>query len=126
LRRAGHRCDPIGAAARASQNVVDAFDPAAVAQHRLEDRQLGAAKALAGAGGGADRAVVFDQQQAVVVLAHLGHIALGPAQAGQPAQPRAQVGQAAHGGSIGVQTVAFAPGDQPVQAVRAELGGDGA
>src|SRR5271156_5363400 len=53
----------ISASARASEKVVNALDPAARAQGRLEQGQLGTAETLAGLGGRADRAVVLDQQK---------------------------------------------------------------
>src|SRR5437667_10248446 len=57
-------CYPVCAAASAGENVVLAFDLPARAEKVLKHLQFDAAKALADHCGGADRAVIFDQQKA--------------------------------------------------------------
>src|SRR5712692_10294389 len=75
------RLHPVGAAAGAGEDVVDAFDLYVAAEDLLEDLQLAGAQVGAGPGGDADGAVVLDQQQRPArLLLDLRHVPLAGAQ----------------------------------------------
>ena len=113
---------PITAPPSAGQDVVFPRHRASGPQHRAEDGEFGAAEALAGGGGGADRAVVFDQQPAVAVGGglHLGHIAFGAALAGEGLKARLRIGRAGQRRVIGGAGFGLARGDQPVERLFAQ------
>jgi hypothetical protein len=54
--------------------MLDAIHRGSRAQHIAEHIEFGAAETLTGRGGGADRAMVFQQQKAVGIRAPLGHV----------------------------------------------------
>src|ERR1700724_337834 len=120
-RLATARLPPVGAAAGAGEDVVDALDLHAGAENLLEDSQLAGAQVGTGPGGGADGAVVLDQQQGPTrLLLDLRHVAFAAAQAGQRFQPLAQRPAVSDLGAVGLD-LAPAPGrDQPVDAAFAE------
>ena len=102
--------DAVRAAPGPGDDMVDALDRDVLAQHHAEQRQFRPAEALAGAGGGADRAVVLDQQPAVAVAPPFGHVALAVAQGGQRGDPVFQPVGTGDGGLVGA--VAAGPRDR--------------
>jgi hypothetical protein len=70
--------------------MLDAVHGNARAQHIAEHFEFGATKALTGRGGGADRAVVLQQQKTVRVGARFGHVAFARADLCQACHPGAE------------------------------------
>lgn len=63
--------------------MLDALHRRSRAQHIAEQIEFGAAKALAGRGGGADRAMVLQQQKPLAVGAPFGHVSFARTNLGQ-------------------------------------------
>lgn len=73
----GSGANSVRAAPRARRDMFDPLNGNVGPQHRTEDRELRAAQALAGAGRGTDRAMIFDEQEAAMpLLDYAPHVAL--------------------------------------------------
>src|SRR5215472_4842068 len=102
--RGGRGCggDMVGAATRAGEQVVLAFDVPAGSEKVLKDLQLDAAEALAAHCRSADRAVIFDEQKASIgELFEPRHVAFGRAYIGQSGQLPCDVGLAGEPPPVG-------------------------
>jgi hypothetical protein len=76
--------DPVGAAARAGKDVIDALDGDICSQHSAEDRQFRTTETLARRRRGANRAVVFDEHEASPrVFGDTRHVALAASNLGK-------------------------------------------
>lgn len=102
--------------------MLDPLDRHAWSQHVAEDVQLRATKTLARRGGGADRAVIFQQQKAPAIGAPFGHVAFARAEPGQPLDTRAERRGASERGAVGASGLLFANRDQLLQRGFAESG----
>jgi hypothetical protein len=101
--------------------VLDTFDLGWREKH-LEQPKLAAAKALAGLGGGADRAMVLDEEiGAVGFAADLGHVAFRLARPGEAPQLGGEFSRASKGLLVTEFGGALSPGYQPIDALDPEL-----
>jgi hypothetical protein len=100
--------DAVRAASRASEDVLDAVHGYAWSEHMAEDILFGTAEALTGSGRGADRAVVFQQQETVGVGAPFGHVAFARTDVRQAGHTGAQTRRAGERGAVGASGLVFA------------------
>lgn len=100
--------DAVRAASRAGEDVLDAVHRYAWSEHIAEDILFGTAEALTGSGGGADRAVVFQQQETVGVGAPFGHVAFARTDVCQPGHAGAQTRRAGECGAVGAAGLVLA------------------
>src|SRR5215472_13592181 len=114
------RPDAIGAAPGAGEDMLEALDLDSRTQGRAEQRELGAAEALAGPRRNADRAVVLLEEEAAARRRRdFGHIAFLAAQRGQAPDPLPQIA-AAEPGSVEGEARLLARGDEALEPPGAE------
>src|SRR5579871_2438845 len=96
--------DPIGATARADENMRQSLDADASAENTLEQRQFLAAEPGADARRSANRTVIFDKQQVAGfrITPDFRHVTLAVADARKRLEPRLQRAFGFHLGAIGL------------------------
>ncbi len=102
--------------------MLDAFDRDAWPEHVTKHVQLRATEALTCRGGGADRAVIFQQQEPLRIGAPFGHVAFVRTEPGEPLDTRAQRGGAGECGAVRASGLLLANADQSLQRCLAESG----
>lgn len=112
--------DAIGAAPCARECMLDPPHRHARSQHVAEHLQLRATETLTSRGGGADRAMILQQQEAVRIGAPFGHVAFAGTQLRQPRDPCPERGELGERGAVGASGFLFARAHQSFQRGLAE------
>src|SRR5437764_1179027 len=112
--------DAIDATSRPGEHVLVADDPRCAAEHAAEDLELGPAESLADRGGGADRAVILDEEKILAVLVPFGHVALARPERGEALDAFRHAAGTRQGAGIAVPGLRLARGDDLLQRRLAE------
>src|SRR6516164_1849383 len=118
----GLRGDAVGAAAGTGKEMILAFDVPGRPEKVAKDLDLDAAEALAAHCRGTNRAVVFDEQKALIARRFdPRHIAFGRAHIGQRNQLLCDIGLASEALVVGCGDLLPTPREEPRQCRLAEF-----